>query len=88
MNNLLSYCGLVDATISASEKDLPVKVMTFKVPALPGFVLHVSMFRIEHYIAKCVQNHFDPTFEFKAILFETETRVIVNGKIVNNLGKK
>ena len=24
MNNLLSYCGLVDATISASEEDLPV----------------------------------------------------------------
>ena len=24
MKNLLSYCGLVDATISASEKDLPV----------------------------------------------------------------
>ena len=24
MNNLLSYCGLVDAGISASEKDLPV----------------------------------------------------------------
>ena len=23
-NNLLSYCGLVDARISASEKDLPV----------------------------------------------------------------
>jgi hypothetical protein len=26
MNNLLSYCGLVDARISASEKDLPVYV--------------------------------------------------------------
>ena len=26
MNNLLSYCGLVDARISAFEKDLPVKV--------------------------------------------------------------
>ena len=26
MNNLLSYCGLVDATISASEKDLLVLV--------------------------------------------------------------
>ena len=26
MNNLLSYCGLVDATISASEKDLPVRI--------------------------------------------------------------
>ena len=25
MNNLLSYCGLVYARISASEKDLPVK---------------------------------------------------------------
>jgi hypothetical protein len=27
MNNLLSYCGLVDARISASEKDLPVKTI-------------------------------------------------------------
>ena len=26
MNNLLSYCGLVDARISASEKDLPVNL--------------------------------------------------------------
>ena len=25
MNNCLSYCGLVDARISASEKDLPVQ---------------------------------------------------------------
>ena len=24
MNNLLSYCGLVDARIRASDKDLPV----------------------------------------------------------------
>ena len=26
MNNLLSYCGLVDPRIRASEKDLPVKL--------------------------------------------------------------
>ena len=26
MNNLLSYCGIVDARISASEKDLPITV--------------------------------------------------------------
>jgi hypothetical protein len=26
MNNLLSYCGLVDARISAFEKDLPVPI--------------------------------------------------------------
>ena len=25
MNNLLSYCGLVDAKISASDKNLPVQ---------------------------------------------------------------
>ena len=25
MNNFLSYCGLVDPRISASDKDLPVK---------------------------------------------------------------
>ena len=25
MNNLLSFCGLVDARISVSEKDLPVQ---------------------------------------------------------------
>ena len=25
MNNLSSYCGLIDARISTSEKDLPVK---------------------------------------------------------------
>ena len=27
MNNLSSYCGLVDARISASEKDLPVQMV-------------------------------------------------------------
>jgi hypothetical protein len=27
MNNLLSYCGLFDATISASEKDIPVRAL-------------------------------------------------------------
>ena len=27
MNNLLSYCGLVDTRISDSEKDLPVCTM-------------------------------------------------------------
>ena len=29
MNNLLSYCRLVDARISASEKDLPVIMSSF-----------------------------------------------------------
>ena len=29
INNLLSYCGLVDARISASEKDLPVQIDSY-----------------------------------------------------------
>ena len=29
MNNILSYCGLADTRISASEKDLPVQVVCF-----------------------------------------------------------
>ena len=29
MNNLSSYCGLVDAKIKASDKDLPVKAFIF-----------------------------------------------------------
>ena len=29
MNDLLSYCGLVDTRISASEKDLPVILRFF-----------------------------------------------------------
>ena len=29
MNNLLSYCGLVNARISASEKDLPVQIDSY-----------------------------------------------------------
>ena len=30
MNNLLSYCGLVEPRISASDKDLPVRVVNLK----------------------------------------------------------
>ena len=33
MNNLSSYCGLVDARISASDKYLPVKEIIKKVKA-------------------------------------------------------
>ena len=34
MNNLLSYCGLCDARISASEKDLPVPLYQYNGPVL------------------------------------------------------
>ena len=35
MNNLLSYCGLVDARINASEKDLPVLQIFDNATAIP-----------------------------------------------------
>jgi hypothetical protein len=38
MNNLLSYCGLVNAKIRASEKDLPVKVVKFQLYKVFGFI--------------------------------------------------
>ena len=34
MDIFLSYCGLVDARISASEKDLPVQVIFYEFDAL------------------------------------------------------
>jgi hypothetical protein len=33
MNNLLSYCGLIDSKIRASDKDLPVNVKTMRTVA-------------------------------------------------------
>ena len=45
MNNLSSYCGLVDARIIASEQDLPVKA---KNSAARKFIIRFS---IDNYIA-------------------------------------
>ena len=41
MNNLSSYCGLVDAKIRASYKDLPVEIKQDKA-AYAGFSRNVS----------------------------------------------
>ena len=39
MNNLLSYCGLVDMRINASDKDLPVQPMS----ALMGYIMRMKI---------------------------------------------
>ena len=39
--NLSSYCGLVDAKIRASDKDLPVPGSTNKINSEYGFVVQV-----------------------------------------------
>ena len=38
MNNLLSYCGLTDARMRASEKDLPVCYVKYGLPAQRFFL--------------------------------------------------
>ena len=61
MNNLLSYCGLVDARISASEKDLPVHTalrgkiqgMIFGIKRCKKICFKIHLpFTIHKYIAK------------------------------------
>ena len=43
MNNLFSYCGLVDARIRASEKDLPVpSISTIYIGKTPIFSMDCS----------------------------------------------
>ena len=44
MNNTLSYYGLIVARISASEKDLPVKMMTKNIPSQNNFALDADNF--------------------------------------------
>ena len=48
MNNLLSYCGLVDVTINVYGKDLPVRQQGMKIKMLttscPIFTINPSKF--------------------------------------------
>ena len=52
MNNLLSYCGLVDARISASEKYLPVGQTVFR----------AKSHSYKQLKKKCISNLFLPSF--------------------------
>jgi hypothetical protein len=45
INNILSYFGLVDARISASEKDLPVRVKSFVICFYLGWSRSILQFR-------------------------------------------
>ena len=49
MNNLSSYCGLVDAEIRASEKDLPVQKKTYA-PPFPSMNFSMSKFQVRTYL--------------------------------------
>ena len=51
MNNLSSYCGLVDAKIRASDKDLPVQ---FKIQKFQAYKSVNDWSRVENKIKGCV----------------------------------
>ena len=42
MNNLLSYCGLIDSRMSASDTDLPVRIRFFRPRIAKVNLLHTS----------------------------------------------
>ena len=62
MNNLLSYCGLVDAKIRASDKDLPVPdnnvqlTKTITIAAGSHQSLKVPTCKILHYVVHVSTN--------------------------------
>ena len=59
MNNLLSYCGLVDARISASEKDLPVTVTRCSIDKvifmISNFIVNINsiFLLVQYFMAHC-----------------------------------
>ena len=63
MNNLLSYCGLVDARISASEKDLPVHVDNIRLKnILECWQMKMQRKKSKQLHTYCYQVHTLPTY--------------------------
>ena len=59
MNNLSSYCGLVDAKIRASDKDLPVLLSTYNKHTSDLNVVKVRTFWEGHKILRYLHCRFD-----------------------------
>ena len=73
MNNLMSYCGLVDAKIRASDKDLPVKAVTSIVEiawAVHHYFMLVEVDILIRYVLNIYEIRQLRKFEFKYILIQ------------------
>ena len=64
MNNLLSYCGLTDARMNASEKDLPVHPRVLEKQAHRYVLIHISFTKT--YFKCFFQGMLYMVFEFMA----------------------
>ena len=54
MNNLSSYCGLVDTKIRASDKDLPVSLTDSNIVVKSGEILGTSLVKKVFSDPKCI----------------------------------
>ena len=85
MNNLLSYCGLVDAKISASEKDLPVHV-TFWPKRLSYKTLFLfNLWWLDHSGSKLTKNISSILFFKLFLLFKQSCMNILCSEINKHL---
>ena len=70
MNNLLSYCGLVDAKIRASDKDLPFQISTFS-HHIPQPTLIFNREKLQNFKSKSGLRR---SFDFIALSFPTDEK--------------
>ena len=77
MNNLLSYCGLIDAKMRASDKDLPVVDICSLIISRPIIVSSnfFDSLRLSHklYSITYVKNATD---QMAVLIFETKQRKV------------
>ena len=74
MNNLLSYCGLVDARKSTSEKDLPVLFWEKRWPhkfvsLLLTFNEHIQFLQKREYMCSVFSEYKGEKYQNKPVLF-------------------
>ena len=70
MNNLLSYYGLVDPRISASDKYLPVQGLQTKIDSSQGIPYIVLWFNVCNKELLALRNNFRVTKKFLIAKFD------------------
>ena len=78
MNNCLSYCGLVDPRISASDKDLPVKNMineALKIYGSPKLSMDCYVLKLLFLTTESYFTNQDVTFIYSEVLEQSNTQL-------------
>ena len=78
MNKCLSYCGLVDPRISASDKDLPVKNMineALKIYGSPKLSMYCYVMKLLFLTTESYFTNQDVTFIYSEVLEQSNTQL-------------